>query len=287
MMIYPRKIIQALKAILQERVITLDYPWKAISRYSQKKPISREMVQICASANTHSAELVDAIGAEVAVFNNFPVSSTDGKAVYWKNNFLPGLDIVSLFAMIKKLGPGKIVEIGSGHSTAVMRAAINHCNLPSKIWCIDPTPRREIKELADEWIRQPLEEMVNWDVFSELCPGDVVFFDGSHLALANSDVTVFFLELLPIIPKGVYICIHDIYLPYDYPTEMAQRGYNEEYLLAVLLTSSKDRYEVIFPAYYVYLDSNSQSKLNDSLWRKITHADQIEKHGGSFWFKIK
>ncbi len=285
-MIYPRKIIQALKAILQERVITLDYPWKAISRYSQKKAISQEMASICASANVHFAALVEAIGAEVGVFNSFPVSSTDGMSVYWKNNFLPGLDIVSLFAMIKKLRPGKIVEIGSGHSTAVMRTAINHCDLPSKIWCIDPSPRREIKDLADEWIRQPLEEMVNWNVFSELSPGDVIFFDGSHIALANSDVTVFFLEVLPIIPKGVYICIHDIYLPYDYPTEMAQRGYNEQYLLAILLTSTKDRYEVIFPAYYVYLDSNSQTKLNESVWQQITHASLIEKHGGSFWFKV-
>ena len=128
-MIYPRKIIQALKAILQERVITLDYPWKAISRYSQKKAISQEMASICASANVHFAALVEAIGAEVGVFNSFPVSSTDGMTVYWKNNFLPGLDIVSLFAMIKKLRPGKIVEIGSGHSTAVMRTAINHLSL--------------------------------------------------------------------------------------------------------------------------------------------------------------
>ena len=34
---------------------------------------------------------------------------------------LPGLDIVSIYALIAHLNPEKIIEIGSGNSTAVMR----------------------------------------------------------------------------------------------------------------------------------------------------------------------
>lgn len=287
MMINPRKLLKNVKAILQDRVIALDYPWKAVSRYSQKRTLSSEITHLCESAKNHVEELVDVMCADWAVFKNFPLNAQKGTTVYWQNNYLPGLDIISLFAMIKKRNPNKIIEIGSGHSTAVMRTAILHENLKSKIICIDPSPRRELKDLADEWIPSPLEELSDFNLFATLNPGDVVFFDGSHISLSNTDVTIFFLEIMPLIPCGTYVCIHDIYLPYDYPEEMAKRGYNEQYLLALLLTLGQHKFEVIFPAYFTYLNSGTQLKLNESLWSKIGHAPMIEKHGGSFWFKIR
>ena len=33
----------------------------------------------------------------------------------------------------------------------------------------------------------------------------------------NSDVTVFFCEILSVLPKGLVFGFHDIYLPFDYP----------------------------------------------------------------------
>jgi len=286
-MIHPKRLLKNLKAIIQNRVITLDYPWKAVPRYNQKQVLSSGISHLCESANKHVEELVEIMCADWSAFNTFPLTSKEGNSVYWQNGYLPGLDITSLFAMIKKRNPSKIVEIGSGHSTAVMRAAILHGGLRSKIICIDPSPRRQLKDMADEWLQIPLEELTDFNLFATLSAGDVVFFDGSHISLSNSDVTVFFLEIIPLLPTGVFICIHDVYLPYDYPLEMAKAGYNEQYFLAIMLTLGKDKFEVIFPAFFTYLNSSTQIKLNESLWGKIRHAPQIEKHGGSFWFKIR
>ena len=47
----------------------------------------------------------------------------------------------------------------------------------------------------------------------------MVFFDGSHRTFMNSDATVFFLEVLPTLPAGTLVGIHDIYLPDDYPAD--------------------------------------------------------------------
>ena len=65
-----------------------------------------------------------------------------------------------------------------------------------------------------------------------LSAGDMVFIDNSHRAFQNSDVTVFFTEVLPALPAGVAYGIHDIFLPDDYPAGWSDRFYNEQYLLA-------------------------------------------------------
>ena len=118
-----------------------------------------------------------------------------------------------------------------------------------------------------------------------MSPGDIIFFDGSHISLANSDVSVFFTEILPRIPIGVYVHIHDIYLPYDYPLEMAHRGYNEQYLLAMALLYGQHKFQIIFPSFWVSTQASSQSYLKSAVWDQLK-IDDIETHGGSFWFKI-
>ena len=63
-------------------------------------------------------------------------------------------------------------------------------------------------------------ERADLSVFEELSEGDIVFLDGSHRTFMNSDATVFFLEVLPALPAGVLVGVHDIFLPYDYPAEL-------------------------------------------------------------------
>ena len=91
----------------------------------------------------------------------------------------------------------------------------------------------EVDGLCDEVIRAPLEEC-DLAVFSRVRPGDVVFFDGSHRAFTNSDVTTFFLDVLPELPAGVLVHLHDICLPDDYPPYLDDSFYSEQYLLATI-----------------------------------------------------
>jgi hypothetical protein len=47
-----------------------------------------------------------------------------------------------------------------------------------------------------------------------------------------------FSNVLPILPAGVIIHIHDICLPNDYPTAWRWRGYNEQQGVAALLAGN-------------------------------------------------
>jgi len=202
----------------------------------------------------------------------------------WNNGFLPGLDIVSIYTMLAKYRPAKYVEVGSGNSTKVAFKAKKEQNLPTEITSIDPFPRAEIDHLADRVIRQPFENVDFNPLLAELKPGDIVFIDNSHRILPNSDATVFFLEVLPRLPKGVVVHIHDIYLPYDYPQFMCDRFYSEQYGLAMYLLADPTRYRTILPNYFISEDK-ALSALIEPMWEHPNLAG-VERHGGSFWLEI-
>jgi len=221
------------------------------------------------------------------VFNKIKLSKdeTNDNEPAWNNGFFPGLDIVALYTFLKNYNPTNFIEIGSGNSTKVARKAIEDNKLVTKITSIDPFPRANIDHLADEVIRLPLEEVDDYAfITNHLGENDILFIDNSHRTLPNSDVTVCFLELLPELKPGVIVHIHDIYLPYDYPQDMCDRFYSEQYMLATMLLSNPKRYQILFPCFFVSEDEALASQL-EPLW-KSENTSQVEKHGGSFWFKV-
>ncbi len=217
-------------------------------------------------------EQIDSIGLK-------PQNKTDP---YWQNDFLPGLDMIAIYGMIRELKPSIYLEIGSGHSTRIAFKAKREGDLTTKIISIDPFPRSEIDHLADQIIRKPVEGMsFNDDVFSQLKSGDILFIDSSHRILPNSDCAFIYNELIPSLPKGVFIHIHDIYLPYDYPQFMCDRLYNENEFLAAYLLSNPNYFKILLPNFYVYK--------NPDFWNTIaplftsSKMKDVEKHGGSIW----
>ena len=116
----------------------------------------------------------------------------------------------------------------------VASRAIRSGDLPTMISSIDPHPHAAIDALCQRKIRAPLED---WEVavFDELGPGDILFFDGSHQVFMNSDVTVFFLQIIPRLKSGVMVHVHDIFLPADYPPDWNQSLFAEQYLLAATM----------------------------------------------------
>ena len=122
-----------------------------------------------------------------------------------------------------------------------------------KVISVDPQPRAEIDALCDKVCRMRLEDS-DHQIFSVLQAGDILFFDGSHRVFTNSDVAVFFLEILPSLPPGVLVHIHDIFLPLDYPPEWNDRFYSEQYMLAAMLLCRDRPFDVILPNCYVMSD---------------------------------
>lgn len=202
----------------------------------------------------------------------------------WNNGFLPGLDIMVLYTMIGLKNPLKYVEIGSGNSTKVVLKAIDDFRLPTRITSIDPYPRTDIDGLAHTSIRKPFEN-IDFSFIFNLQPNDILFIDNSHRVLPNSDAMVFFMEVLPKLPVGVIVHIHDIYLPYDYPQFMCDRFYSEQYLLAAFIMANPQRYHTLMPNYFVSEDTELSAML-DSVWEH-PNLEGVEKHGGSFWLQIR
>jgi len=152
--------------------------------------------------------------------------------------------------MLVKYHPPTYFEIGSGFSTLVAKQAIRDHNLSTRIVSIDPMPRAEIDSLCDETHRIALQKM-DISFFEKITPPNILFVDGSHISLQNSDVSTFFLDILPVLQPGVIIQIHDILLPSDYHQEFGERLYSEQYLLAVYLMGNSNGYEILFPSHYV------------------------------------
>ena len=211
-------------------------------------------------------------------------SAANPREPSWINGFLPGLDGASLYTLVRVRTPRRYLEVGSGSSTKFVARAKRDGGLNTAIVSIDPQPRAEIDALCDAIIRQPLEA-VGPDAFGELEPGDMVFFDGSHRTFTSSDATVFFLEVLPKLPVGTLVGIHDIFLPDDYPPEWVDRYYSEQYLLAAYLLADCTWLEPVLAAWYVSSHPQLRRRL-DRLWDDA-RFEGVERHGGAFWVQVK
>ncbi len=281
-------IKQTIKLFLPKyQKLILEYKVDMKPRYGYGKKANAQLYDII-NANRSMYEMYsEAILKFREVFNLIKTSDKESNEnePAWNNGFLPGLDIAVLYTFLNEFKPKKYIEIGSGNSTKVARKSIRDNNLNTEIISIDPFPRANIDHLADKVIRQPLENMSDYSMITDgLMANDILFIDNSHRVLPNSDATVCFLELMPKLKPGVIVHIHDIYLPYDYPQDMCDRFYSEQYVLAAFLLANPKKYEVLFPGIFVSEDKALAQKL-ETLWQS-ENTRNVEKHGGSFWFRV-
>lgn len=198
----------------------------------------------------------------------------------WSNPWFAPLDGAMLYALIAKHNPGRYVEVGSGHSTRFARRAINDTGNRTQIVSIDPHPQSSVGGLADEQITSSLELMPA-DFWRSMRSDDILFFDGSHRSFQNSDVTVFFTEILPTLPSGMIYGIHDICLPEDYPAAWSDRFYNEQYLLTCYLLGGAAGDRILLPSFWASQQPDLHNLL-EALWGSLPG---LETHGGAFWMQ--
>lgn len=267
--------------------LILEYKVDMKPRYGYDKKPHPLLYQIIDANRSTYEKYISAILKFKTVFYDIKTSDkeTNENEPAWNNSFLPGLDIIALYTFLNEFKPKTYIEIGSGNSTKVARKSIKDNQLATKIISIDPFPRANIDHLADTVIRKPLENMPDYSMITnDLQANDILFIDNSHRCLPNSDATVCFLELLPLLKPGVIVHIHDIYLPYDYPQEMCDRFYSEQYVLAAFLLANPKKYEVLFPGIFVSEDAHLAKQL-EPIWQS-ENTKNVEKHGGSFWFRV-
>ena len=257
------------------------YPVDPIPRWGYGKPPHSQIADKLNHQREEFSARLSRLSQCTEILASVPLEGDpNSMSPYWNNSWFGNLDAAALVAMLVCNAPVRYLEIGSGHSTKLVRHAIEGAHLSTSIISLDPEPRSTIDALCDKIIRQRLEQC-DLSLFDELKAGDILFFDGSHRTFTNSDVTVFFLELMPRLKPGVIVHIHDIFLPWDYPPEWQKRMYSEQYMLGAMLLCPQSFFKVLLPILFVCQDSELSNDV-----RSLSDRAGGIAHGISFWIEM-
>ncbi len=174
----------------------------------------------------------------------------DGPRYQPDNGMFSVADASLLRALLRTIRPARYVEVGSGFSSAAALDAAECDDLPTAFTFIEPYPARLEGLLSDRdrarvTIHRRFVQDVAPEVFSSLTDGDVLFIDSTHVSKAGSDVNHLFFRVIPALAVGVWVHVHDIHWPFEYPKQWLESGraWNENYLLRSFLTFN-DSFEI-------------------------------------------
>lgn len=174
--------------------------------------------------------------------SKFPLTSTGAIEYCYNNGSYESGDSEYLYSMVRHFKPQRIIEIGSGSSTLMVKNAIaknqaEDSGYQCRHICIEPYEQPWLEKAGVELIRDKVEQ-VDRAIFQTLGPHDILFIDSSHIIRPQGDVLFEFLELLPALQAGVLVHVHDIFTPKDYLDEWVYGHFlwNEQYLLEAFLT---------------------------------------------------
>jgi predicted O-methyltransferase YrrM len=203
----------------------------------------------------------------------------DETQYYLENAWFKAIDAEVLYSIVRRLQPVNIVEVGGGFSTRLMRRAITEGKLSTRITSIDPHPNTSVQPYADEYIRAAVEDVKPAKILNLLSAGDILFIDSSHTVKTGGDIPYLFLEILPRLRPGVFIHIHDIFLPFDYPEEWVLEDWrwNEQYLVHAFLAYNQT-FEILWPASYMWVHHRSEIL-------SVISTASASARPSSFWMK--
>ena len=172
---------------------------------------------------------------------------------YLDQGYFKWADSLSLFGMMRLNRPQRVIEVGSGFSSALMLDTNDRfLERQTHFTFIEPYPDRldlilrETDRAATRIITKPVQD-IEPTLFDELQNNDFLFIDSSHVAKFGSDVNYLYFEILPRLQPGVIVHVHDIYWPFEYPLQSIRDGiaWNEAYLLRAFLCFN-DKYDILF-----------------------------------------
>ncbi len=222
-----------------------------------RKPPNRELLGI----ELNEQEQYELL-TEYALFYKdlpFPEEQTPGHRYYYHNMWFCYSDAIFLYCFLRKYMPKRIIEIGSGFSSAVMLDTIDRVfSQRPEITFIEPYPDRLIS-LLHEGDRKQIRLMdrkiqeVPTEILLSLQSGDLLFIDSSHVVKCGSDLLLLMFEILPRLQPGVVVHFHDVFYPFDYPPEwlMGGRFWNENYFLRAFLSYNFE-WKILFFNTYVH-----------------------------------
>jgi predicted O-methyltransferase YrrM len=203
---------------------------------------------------------------------------------YFDNPMFGHADAIFLYAMLRHFKPRKVIEVGSGFSSALMLDVIDsYPDVTTSLTFCEPFPARlqsllrETDLHSNKVVVAPIQD-VPLEIFDELESGDFLFLDTTHIVKTGGDVNTDFFEILPRIAAGVYVHIHDIFFPFEYPREWVerQRAYTEIYIARAFLMYN-DHFQIeLFPNYLIQ---------RQPAWFSAEMPLCLRNPGGSLWLR--
>lgn len=223
----------------------------------------------------------------------FPREKADGFRYYLDNPFYGYGDGITLYSMMRVFKPKRVIEIGSGFSSAAMLDVSERFFDGSiSFTFVEPNPERLLGLLRGSdrancrLVQQPVQS-VDSALFEELAANDILFIDSSHVAKSGSDVAHLLFNVIPLLRGGVLIHFHDILWPFEYPRLWFEdgRAWNEAYFLRAFMQFNS-AFEI------VYFNSMMAIKNADFMAANlplvlVPPSSQVTPSSTSLWIKRK
>ena len=213
----------------------------------------------------------------------FPERKVEDFRYYFENGFYSYTDAIFLYSMMRHFRPKRIVEMGSGFSSALMLDT-NELFFKDSIGLtfIEPYPERlksllKPKDANSTTIIEKRVQDVSLETFDDLGPGDFLFIDSTHVSKTGSDVNHIIFQILPRLSPGVMIHFHDIFYPFEYPRKWVYEGrsWNENYIVKAFLMYNEQ--------FEIRLFSDYLHRFHRELFSEMPLC--YKNNGGNLWIE--
>jgi hypothetical protein len=219
---------------------------------------------------------------------HFPYIQTFlGKSRYSVSHTFFNLGDAYIFsAFILNLKPKRIIEVGSGFSSACALDTADAAGLDTDFVFIDPYPERlyGLLSAADKSrtiVYESGVQKVELSLFDGLLANDILFLDTTHVCKTGSDVNHELFYILPRLKSGVYIHFHDMFNKWEYPDNWISpqnRSWNEIYAVRALLMYNNE-FEIVYFNDYVWREHPE--------WVGETWMEKMAQPGSGLYLRKK
>ncbi|MEW6133075.1 MAG: class I SAM-dependent methyltransferase [Pseudomonadota bacterium] len=217
----------------------------------------------------------------------FPEEQSPEYRYHFKNPAFSYGDGSILHAMLRRFKPKRLVEVGSGYSSACAVDTIDrYLGGNVEVSFVEPYPALLQRLLGEETaqrfkIHATTVQKADMGIFESLDSGDFLFIDSTHVMKTGSDVCHEFFNILPALKPGVFIHFHDMFWPFEYGKKWVleeNRSWNEIYGLRAFLMYN-DAFEVVF--FNDYFVKHCRSMI------EADYPTMLKNSGGSIWLRKK
>jgi len=268
--------------------------WSLLLANPVHRRLDHEFESTLCRADAHTAGIDLRSDAQVELLHQlegyyseqpFTARKSSSRRYHFENNAYSYSDAIFLYSMIRHLRPKRVIEVGSGYSSCVILDT-NDIFFDGKIVIthIEPYPKllRSLTSTSGSGqidIRETPLQDVPLITFEDLDAGDILFIDSTHVSKTGSDVNYLFFEILPQLKSGVYVHLHDIFFPFEYPQHWIleeKRAWNEIYILRAFLQFNTAFEIVLMNTYLEHLQP---------AWFEKHMPLCLKNPGGSIWIR--